>query len=143
MKLRSLTTTFIIVLVSFAAVGLSLTTKAGAGRNADYGGNSHFVIWRAPDFGTLLFLVVEIDGQPLATLSQGSGYEAVIRPGVHTIVVSNSPSPYGKTRFFSRRIMFTGGQTQAFKAFWDSDQVIFEATNAEVLRHRMPWIFGG
>lgn len=139
----SLSTRILFGLVLFALVGVTTdTSKAGAGRNSDFGGNSHIVIWRAPDFGTLLFLVVEIDGQPLATLSQGTGYQALIRPGLHTIVVSNSPSPYGKTRFFSRQIMFTGGETQAFKAFWDSDQVVFERTDVETLRRRMPWIGG-
>jgi len=120
---------FIVLL--FAAANLAVAAAVSAGGGYDYSrselmGNSGLTIWRAADFGNHIGLSIYIDGIPITTLSRGEGYQAIVRPGHHRLTVTNTPSPYGKTRFTHRTIDLAPGQNYSFTALWEATEIVVE-----------------
>ena len=119
----------LIVLV-FAAVNLAVAAAVSAG-GYDYSrselmGNSGLTIFRGADFGNQIGLSIYIDGIPITTLSRGEGYRAIVRPGHHRLTVTDTPSPYGKTKFTHRTIDLVPGQSYSFTALWDVETILLE-----------------
>jgi hypothetical protein len=115
----------------FGMANLALAAMASAGPGTDYSrnelmGNSGLTIFREADYGNQNGLSIYIDGVPITTLSRGEGYRAIVRPGRHLLTVTNTPSPYGKTRFTHRTINLAPGQNYAFTAIWDVETVTLE-----------------
>ena len=120
---------FIVLL--FAAANLAVAAAVSAGGGYDYSrselmGNSGLTIWRAADFGNHIGLSIYIDGIPITTLSRGEGYRAVVRPGHHRLTVTDTPSPYGKTKFTHRTIHLAAGQNYSFTAIWEVETILLE-----------------
>ena len=118
------------VLLFFAA-NLVATAVLQAGGGYDYSrselmGNSGLMIFRGADFGNQLGLSISIDGIPITTLSWGEGYRAVVRPGRHILTVTDTPSPYGKTKFTHRTINLASGQNYSFTALWEVETILLE-----------------
>ena len=115
----------------FAAANLTITALALAGPGGDYSraqlmGNSGLTIFREADYGNQNGLSIYLDGVAVTTLSRGEGYRAIVRPGRHVLTVTNTPSPYGKTRFTHRTVDLAAGQTYAFTAIWDVETITLE-----------------
>lgn len=111
-----------------AVSNLALAAGAPAGPFGDYSrsqlmGNSGLTIFREADYGNQNGLSIYLDGIPITTLSRGEGYRAIVRPGRHLLTVTNTPSPYGKTRFTTRAVDLAPGQNYAFTAIWDVETV--------------------
>ena len=120
-----------LIVLLFAVANLVIAAAGSAGGGYDYSrselmGNSGLTIWRAPDFGNHLGLSIYIDGIPITTLVRGEGYQAIVRPGHHMLTVTDTPSPYGKTRFTSRKIDLVPGQNYSFTALWEATAITIE-----------------
>src|SRR6266487_2091273 len=120
-----------LIVLLFAVANLVVPAAVSAGGGYDYSrtelmGNSGLTIWRSADFGNNLGLCIYIDGIPITTLSRGEGYQAIVRPGHHRLTVTDTPSPYGKTRFTSRTIDFAPGQNYSFTALWEAASILIE-----------------
>ncbi|HXL24111.1 MAG TPA: hypothetical protein VN942_01040 [Chthoniobacterales bacterium] len=120
-----------LIVLLFAVANLVVPAAVSAGGGYDYSrtelmGNSGLTIWRSADFGNNLGLCIYIDGIPITTLSRGEGYQAIVRPGHHRLTVTDTPSPYGKTRLTSRTIDFAPGQNYSFTALWEAASILIE-----------------
>src|ERR1700716_3107640 len=120
-----------LIVLLFAAINLVVTAVLQAGGGYDYTrselmGNSGLTIFREADFGNEMGLSISIDGIPVTTLSRGEGYRAMIRPGRHVVTITNTPSPYGKTKFTHRTIDFVPGRSYSFTALWDVETIHLE-----------------
>lgn len=104
----------IAVACSFA---VTVTVRAGPNSGA-FADNARLTVWRAADFGTIIFLNLYIDGVQVTTLGRNEGYEAIVRPGHHVFSIGTSPSPYGKTNITHRPVTVERGRTYAFTALW-------------------------
>ena len=119
-------------LVLLVAVAILITSViANAGTGAEYSrdelmGNSGLAVFRAADFGNHQGLSIYIDGIPLTTLARGEGYHAILRPGHHLLTVTNTPSPYGKTKFTHRPLDLAAGQNYSLTAIWDVETITLE-----------------
>ena len=119
------------IVLLLVAVNLALTSVVQAGSGYDYSrrelmGNSGLTIFREADFGNQIGLSIYIDGVPIVTLSRGEGYRAMLRPGRHVLSVTDTPSPYGKTKFTRRTIDLASGQNYSFTAIWDVETILLE-----------------
>lgn len=119
------------LIVLLFAVNLAVAGAVSAGGGYDYSrselmGNSGLTIFRGADFGNQLGLSISIDGIPITTLSWGEGYRAIIRPGRHILTVTDTPSPYGKTKFTHRTINLIPGQNYSFTALWEVETILLE-----------------
>jgi hypothetical protein len=120
-----------LIVLLFAAMNLVISSAIYAGGGYDYSrselmGNSGLTIFRVADFGFGMGLSLSIDGIPITTLSQGEGYRAIVRPGRHVLTVTNTPSPYGKTKFTHRTIDLAPGQNYSFTAIWEVETILLE-----------------
>jgi hypothetical protein len=120
-----------LMVLLFMAANLVATAVLQAGGGYDYSrselmGNSGLTIFREADFGNEMGLSISIDGIPVTTLSRGEGYRAMIRPGRHVVTVTNTPSPYGKTKFTHRTIDFIPGRNYSFTALWEVERILLE-----------------
>ncbi len=90
------------------------------------GNNARLIVTRAPNFGTLEFVNLFVDGVRVADLGYNQSYDAILRPGQHVISMTtnpdidvNTPSPI----YVSAR----RGQTYSFTAVWkDAEDVSLE-----------------
>jgi hypothetical protein len=119
------------LIVLFMAANLVATAVLQAGGGYDYSrselmGNSGLTIFRGADFGNELGLSISIDGIPITTLSRGEGYRAIVRPGRHILTVTDTPSPYGKTKFTHRTVNLISGQNYSFTALWEVETILLE-----------------
>jgi hypothetical protein len=119
------------IVLLMSTVALVLAAKATAGSDYNYSrselmGNSGLTIFREAAYGYQDGLTIYLDGVPITTLSQGEGYRAIVRPGRHLLMVSNSPSPYGKTKFTKREINLAPDQNYSFTAIWDVETVTIQ-----------------
>jgi hypothetical protein len=129
--MKNYTSSSKLIVLLFAAINLVVTAVLQAGGGYDYSrnelmGNSGLTIFREADFGNEMGLSISIDGIPVTTLSRGEGYRAMIRPGRHVLTVTNTPSPYGKTKFTHRTINFVSGQNYSFTALWEVERILLE-----------------
>jgi hypothetical protein len=120
-----------LIVLLFAAMNLVISSAIYAGASYDYSrrelmGNSGLAIFRDPDFGNEIGLSISIDGIRVTTLSRGEGYGAMIRPGRHVVTVTDTPSPYGKTKFTHRTIDLLPGRNYSFTALWDVETIRIE-----------------
>ena len=119
------------IVLLFAAINLVVIAVLQAGGGYDYSrnelmGNSGLTIFRGADFGNQIGLSISIDGIPITTLSWGEGYRAIVRPGRHILTVTDTPSPYGKTKFTHRTIHLISGQNYSFTALWEVETILLE-----------------
>jgi hypothetical protein len=118
------------LVVLVAALSLGLTVSAIAGpydySRSELMGNSGLTIFREAAYGYQNGLAIYLDGIPITTLSQGEGYRAIVRPGRHRLTITNTPSPYGKTKFTHKTLNLAPGQNYAFTAIWDVETVTIE-----------------
>ena len=99
--------------------------SVNAGAGADFS-PSALAVFREADFGNDMSLSIYVDGALITSLSRGEGYQATVRPGRHVLSVTNTPSPYGKTKFTHRTIDFTPGKTYVFTAVWEVETILLE-----------------
>ena len=130
-----------LLLIALSLFGARSTINAGAGAN-DYRGsvlghdNAHLTVRRIADFGTQIALHVYIDGMQVTTLPINTGYEALVRPGEHTLSVCTTPNPRGKTRFTHRRVQMHRGETYQFTAMWlDGDWATLQTPSEFAAAH--------
>jgi hypothetical protein len=129
--MKNYTSSSKLMVLLFMAANLVATAVLQAGGGYDYSrselmGNSGLTIFREADFGNEMGLSISIDGIPVTTLSRGEGYRAMIRPGRHVVTVTNTPSPYGKTKFTHRTIDFIPGRNYSFTALWEVERILLE-----------------
>ena len=118
-----------ILLLVAANLATMPLVQAGSGYDYSRGelmGNSGLMIFRGADFGNQLGLSILLDGVPITTLSRGEGYRAMVRPGRHVLSVTDTPSPYGKTKFTHRTINLASGQNYSFTALWEVETILLE-----------------
>ncbi|MEY2543452.1 MAG: hypothetical protein QOE81_913 [Verrucomicrobiota bacterium] len=129
--MKNYTSSSKLIVLLFTAANLVATAVLQAGSGYDYSrselmGNSGLTIFREADFGNEMGLSVSIDGIPVTTLSRGEGYRGMIRPGRHVLTVTNTPSPYGKTKFTHRTVHFVSGRNYSFTAIWEVEKILLE-----------------
>ena len=119
-----------LVAALFVSMNLAApTAQAGTGGEYSRGelmGNSGFALFRAADFCWQLGLAVYLDGIPITTLSRGEAYRAIVRPGHHVLTVTDTPSPYGKTKFTQRTVALAAGQNYSLTAIWEVETILLE-----------------
>jgi len=113
---------FLLVAVGFSICISSqpaLASKSQTGR---------LVVQRSPTFGSKTYLQLWIDGNKVANIGPGQGYDESIPAGHHVLAVNYTP----RTRHqpTSMRLAVRPGETYAFTAIRESDQgVSFRQSN--------------
>ena len=110
----------IIYILSLACAGLILnaceTTGTGAA-SAPPPNSGHVLIYRVPNFGEDVGLVVTVDGKDAGTFGQGANYSGYLPAGTHHITVRAEPNR-GGVGAGRRTLNVMAGQTYSYTAAW-------------------------
>src|SRR5256885_15754741 len=113
---------FLLVAVGFSICISSqpaLASKSQTGR---------LVVQRSPTFGSKTYLQLWIDGNKVANIGPGQGYDESIPAGHHVLAVNYTPRTWHQPT--SMRLAVRPGETYAFTAIRESDQgVSFRQSN--------------
>jgi hypothetical protein len=101
----------------------TISIATGLGQTHSAGGGGRLIVYRAAGFGSKLGLQLKIDGRIVASIVQGRNYDGLIPTGRHELTVLPVPRK-GFRDSTSIWVDVRPGQTYAFTAVWESDQVV-------------------
>src|SRR5437588_11371059 len=85
--------------------------------------SGHLVVYRVPNFGTDLFLVLSVDGKDVGSFSEGRNYDGYLPAGQHVITARTDPFQAGK-RPGRKSLNVQAGQTYAYTAAWSGGRLV-------------------
>ena len=114
----------IIHIVSLACAGLIFTGCATNQATAPIPANSgHVLIYRVPNFGSDLSLVLSVDGKDVGSFTEGRNYDGYLPAGQHVITARVDPFQAGK-RPGRKTITVQAGQTYSYTAAWSGGHLV-------------------
>jgi hypothetical protein len=110
----------IICILTLACAGMALvsceTTQSGAAAAAPPN-SGRVLIYRVPNFGADMAMVVSIDGKNMGSFSEGRNYSGYLPAGQHRITVRPEPNN-GNVSPARKTLMVQSGQTYSYTAAW-------------------------
>ena len=85
--------------------------------------SGHLLVYRVPNFGTDLFLVVSVDGKDVGSFSEGRNYDGYLPAGQHRLTARVDPNPGGK-RPGRKTLTVQAGQTYSYTAAWSGEKLV-------------------
>jgi hypothetical protein len=109
--------THILSLACAGLIAVCAANQAGAAPNS-----GRVLINRVANFGTVLGLVVSIDGKDVGTFSEGRNYSGDLPAGQHTIIVRVDPN---RTDAQPAQITLNvvAGETYSYTAGWSGEDM--------------------
>jgi hypothetical protein len=106
----------IIYIVGLACAGLIFTGCATTQATAPIPANSgHLLIYRVPNFGSNMSLIVSVDGKDVGAFTEGRNYSGYLPAGQHTIMARVDPNMTG-AQPARKTLTVQAGQTYSFTA---------------------------
>ncbi len=103
------------------AVGCA-TNQPGAATAAPPN-SGHLLVYRVPNFGTDLFLVVSVDGKDVGSFTEGRNYDGYLSAGQHRLTARVDPNRTG-ARPGRKTLTVQAGQTYSFTAAWSGENLV-------------------
>ena len=85
--------------------------------------SGHLVVYRVPNFGTDLFLVLSVDGKDVGSFTEGRNYDGYLPAGQHTLTARVDPNPSGKHPA-RKTLTVQAGQTYSYTAAWSGEKLV-------------------
>jgi len=84
--------------------------------------SGHLLVYRVPNFGTDLFLVLSVDGKDVGSFTEGRNYDGYLPAGQHVITARPDPN---RNDARPGRITLTvkAGQTYSYTAAWSGQNL--------------------
>jgi len=79
--------------------------------------SGHVLIYRVPNFGSNLSLVVSVDGKDVGSFTEGRNYDGYLSAGQHVLTARVDPNQAGG-RPGRKTLNVVSGQTYSFTAAW-------------------------
>jgi hypothetical protein len=85
--------------------------------------SGHLLVYRVPNFGTDLFLVLSVDGKDVGSFSEGRNYDGYLSAGQHRLTARPDPN---RTDAQPGRatLTVTAGQTYSYTAAWSGSNLV-------------------
>ena len=97
------------------------TSQPGAGTAPPNSG--HLLVYRVPNFGTDLFLVLSVDGKDVGSFSEGQNYDGYLSAGQHRLTVRVDPNQTD-ARPGRKTLTVQAGQTYSYTAAWSGQNLV-------------------
>ena len=104
----------ILSLACACLIGAGCATQPGAAQPPNSG---HVLIYRVPNFGSNLSLVVSVDGKDVGSFTEGRNYDGYLSAGQHVLTARVDPNQTG-VRPGRKTLSVVSGQTYSFTAAW-------------------------
>ena len=85
--------------------------------------SGHLLVYRVPNFGTDLFLVVSIDGKDVGSFTEGRNYDGYLSAGQHRLTARVDPNRTG-ARPGRTTLTVKAGQTYSYTAAWSGSNLV-------------------
>ncbi|PYK57541.1 MAG: hypothetical protein DME43_14865 [Verrucomicrobia bacterium] len=85
--------------------------------------SGHLLVYRVPNFGTDLFLVLSVDGKDVGSFTEGRNYDGYLPAGQHVITARVDPNRNG-ARPGRKTLTVQAGQTYSFTAAWSRENLV-------------------
>src|SRR5437763_5552914 len=116
----------IIHILSLACAGIILigcgTTQPGAA-TAPPPNSGHVLIYRVANFGTVVSLVVSVDGKDVGSFTEGRNYSGYLSAGQHRLTARVDPNRAG-TGPARKTLTVQAGQTYSYTAAWSGQKLV-------------------
>ena len=106
----------ILSLVCACLMSAGCATQPGAA-TAQPPNSGHVLIYRVPNFGSNLSLVVSVDGKDVGSFTEGRNYDGYLSAGQHVLTARVDPNQTG-IRPGRKTLNVVSGQTYSFTAAW-------------------------
>jgi hypothetical protein len=93
-------------------------TAAAPSKNA-----AHVLVYRVANFGTDLSVIISVDGQDVAALSEGRSYDGYLPTGEHVLTARVDPNRSG-TPVWRKTVTLQAGQTYVYTAAWSGENLV-------------------
>src|SRR5258705_13707812 len=112
----------ILSLVCACLIGAGCATQPGTA-TAQPPNSGHVLIYRVPNFGSNLSLVVSVDGKDVGSFTEGRNYDGYLSAGQHHITARVAPFQAGKHPG-RKTINVKAGQTYSYTAAWSGGNLV-------------------
>ena len=85
--------------------------------------SGHLLVYRVPNFGTDLFLVLSVDGKDVGSFTEGRNYNGYLPAGQHLITARVDPNRTS-ARPGRKTLTVQAGQTYSFTAAWSGENLV-------------------
>ncbi len=107
-------------MLSLTCAGIILvgcgTTQPGAATSPPPN-SGHVLIYRVPNFGSNISLVVFVDGKDVGSFTEGRNYDGYLSAGQHVLTARVDPNQAG-VRPGRKTLNVVAGQTYSYTAAW-------------------------
>jgi hypothetical protein len=97
------------------------TNQPGAAKAPPNSG--HLLVYRVPNFGTDLFLVLSVDGKDVGSFSEGGNYDGYLPAGQHHLTARPDPNR-NDARPGKTTLTVKAGQTYSYTAAWSGSNLV-------------------
>src|SRR5256886_16338295 len=111
----------ILSLACACLLGAGCATQPGTA-TAQPPNSGHVLIYRVPNFGSNLSLVVSVDGKDVGSFTEGRNYAGYLSAGQHVLTARVDPNPGGKGPA-RKSLTVQAGQTYSYTAAWSGQKV--------------------
>ena len=114
----------IIHILNLACACLIFTgCQAGPGTATAPPNSGHLLVYRVPNFGTDLGLVLSVDGKEVGSFTEGRNYDGYLSAGQHRLTARPDPNRTG-ARPGRKTLTVQAGQTYSFTAAWSGENLV-------------------
>ena len=106
--------------VCLISVGCATNQPAAATAPPNSG---HLLVYRVPNFGTGIFLVLSVDGKHVGSFAEGRNYDGYLPAGQHAITARPDPN-LNDARPGRITLTVKAGQTYSYTAAWSGSNLV-------------------
>jgi hypothetical protein len=84
--------------------------------------SGHLLVYRVPNFGTFVNLIVSVDGKEVGTFTEGQNYDGYLSAGQHRLTLRIDPNR-AYIAPLQKSLTIQAGQTYSYTAAWAGDNL--------------------
>ena len=112
----------ILSLACACLIGAGCATQPGTA-TAQPPNSGHVLIYRVPNFGTDLGLILSVDGKDVGSFTEGRNYDGYLSAGQHRLTARPDPNRTG-ARPGRTTLTVKAGQTYSYTAAWSGSNLV-------------------
>ena len=85
--------------------------------------SGHLLVYRVPNFGTDIGLILSIDGKDVGSFGEGRNYDGYLPAGQHVLTVRVDPNQTD-ARPGKKTVTVKAGQTYSYTAAWSGQNLV-------------------
>jgi len=97
--------------------------QAGPGTATAPPNSGHLLVYRVPNFGTDLGLILSVDGKDVGSFTEGGNYDGYLSAGQHRLTARPDPNRTG-ARPGRTTLTVKAGQTYSYTAAWSGQNLV-------------------